>query len=92
MLYMNENAKWLKINPLVDVILEGHADERGETMYNLSLGDRRARGVKKYMEDLGIRSERLTTLSYGEEKPADPEHNEEAWSKNRRVEFMVIQH
>ena len=89
MFYMNENAKWLKINPLVEIILEGHADERGETMYNLALGDRRAKGVQKYMEDIGIRSERLTTLSYGEEKPADPEHNEEAWSKNRRVEFMV---
>lgn len=92
MFYLNENARWLEINELVDVVLEGHADERGETMYNLGLGDRRANGVKKYMIDMGIRSERLTTLSYGEEKPADPEHNEDAWSKNRRVDFMVIQH
>lgn len=87
-----ENAKWLEINPSIDVVLEGHADERGETLYNLALGERRANGVKKYMIDMGIRTERLTTLSYGEEKPADPEHNEEAWSKNRRVDFMVIQH
>lgn len=92
MSYLYENAKWLEINPSIDVVLEGHADERGETLYNLALGDSRAKGVKKYMEDIGIRSERLTILSYGEEKPADPEHNEAAWAKNRRVEFMVIHH
>lgn len=92
MSYLYENAKWLEINPSIDVVLEGHADERGETLYNLALGDRRAKSVKKYMEDIGIRSERLTILSYGEEKPADPEHNEAAWAKNRRVEFMVIHH
>lgn len=92
MSYLYENAKWLEINPLIDVVLEGHADERGETVYNLALGDRRAKSIKKYLEDIGIMSERLTILSYGEEKPAEPEHNEAAWAKNRRVEFLVIHH
>lgn len=92
MFYLHENAKWLEINHPMGVVVEGHADERGDTMYNLGLGDRRANSVKKYLIDMGIQTERLTTLSYGEEKPADPGHNDDAWSRNRRVEFMVIQH
>ncbi|HOC39433.1 MAG TPA: OmpA family protein, partial [Thermodesulfobacteriota bacterium] len=64
-------------------------DERGTNEYNMALGERRANTTKKYLTDQGIPSTRMTTVSYGEEKPADPGHNEAAWSKNRRAEFMA---
>lgn len=83
------NARWLKLNSGVKVRVEGHADERGETEYNLALGDKRARSVKKYMSDMGVNGSRLTTVSYGEEKPAVTGNDESAWSKNRRAEFMI---
>jgi len=83
------NAKWLKLNNGVRIRIEGHADERGETEYNLALGDKRARTVSKYLGDMGVSSSRLTTVSYGEEKPAVNGHDESAWSKNRRAEFMI---
>jgi peptidoglycan-associated lipoprotein len=74
----------------VRIRVEGHADERGETEYNLALGDKRARSVKKYLEDLGVTSDRMEVVSYGEEKPAVVGSNEEAWSKNRRAEFVIV--
>jgi len=83
---LNKNADWLKSNPEVAIVLEGHCDERGTNEYNLALGERRAQSAQKYLTTLGVASERLSTISYGEEWPADPGHNEAAWSKNRRVE------
>ena len=83
------NARWLKLNNGVKIRVEGHADERGETEYNLALGDKRARTVSKYLGDMGVSSSKLTTVSYGEEKPAVNGHDESAWSKNRRAEFMI---
>ena len=85
---MAKNSQWLKSNPSVKVRLEGHCDERGTAEYNLALGQKRAEGVKSFLEGLGISSQRLTTVSYGEERPLDPEHNEAAWAKNRRVDIV----
>jgi peptidoglycan-associated lipoprotein len=86
---LDMNAKWLKLNSGVNLRIEGHADERGETEYNLALGDKRARTVSKYLSDMGISSSRLSTVSFGEEKPAVNGHDESAWAKNRRAEFMI---
>ena len=69
--------------------IEGHCDERGSIEYNLALGERRAQSVKNYLVQLGIDAARLSTISYGEEKPAAEGHEESAWSKNRRAEFTV---
>ena len=88
---LNSNAEWLRQNPDVMVRIEGHADERGDSEYNLALGEKRAMSVRNYLVDLGIDPQRLYTVSYGEERPADPGHNEEAWAKNRRAEFVVIE-
>ncbi|MDL2122143.1 MAG: peptidoglycan-associated lipoprotein Pal [Deltaproteobacteria bacterium] len=82
-------AKWLRNNFGESVIIEGHCDERGTNEYNLALGDRRAQSAKNFLIDLGIAESRLTTISYGEERPADPRHNEDAWSKNRRDHFVL---
>lgn len=85
-----QNAKWFSENKTAKVRIEGHADERGEEDYNLALGDKRARGVKNYLQSMGIDPERLSTLSYGEERPAADGHDEDVWAKNRRVEFKLI--
>ena len=82
-------AEWLKANPEALAIIEGHCDERGTNEYNLALGDRRAQSAKTYLVDLGIAPERLTCISYGEERPLDPGHNEAAWAKNRRDQFVI---
>jgi peptidoglycan-associated lipoprotein len=82
-------AEWLKANPEARAIIEGHCDERGTNEYNLALGDRRAQSAKTYLVDLGIAAERLTCISYGEERPLDPGHNEAAWAKNRRAQFVL---
>lgn len=87
--FLTKNAKWLGINPDIKIRIEGHADERGETDYNLALGDKRARSIRKYLEDMGIGASRLDVVSYGEEKPATDGHSEEAWAKNRRAEFVI---
>jgi peptidoglycan-associated lipoprotein len=86
---LQSKATWLQDNPDNTVIIEGHCDERGTNAYNLALGDRRAEAVKAFLEDLGIAASRMTTISYGEEKPVDPGHNEEAWAKNRRAHFVI---
>jgi len=85
---MAKNSQWLKSNPNVKVRLEGHCDERGTAEYNLALGQKRAEGVKSFLEGLGISSQRMATVSYGEERPLDPGHNEAAWVKNRRVDIV----
>lgn len=82
-------AEWLRENPSATVTIEGHCDERGTNEYNLALGDRRAESAKAFLIDLGINPSRLATISYGEERPVDPRHNEEAWAKNRRDHFVV---
>jgi len=73
----------------VSVTIEGHTDERGTEAYNMALGQRRADAVKAFWVDLGIAESRLSTISYGEERPADPRGNEEAWAKNRRAQFAI---
>ena len=82
-------AEWLRENYDATVTIEGHCDERGTNEYNLALGDRRAESAKDFLSDLGIDPSRLSTISYGEERPVDPRHNEEAWAKNRRSHFTV---
>lgn len=84
---LKANAKWLKANPSTDVVVQGHCDERGTNEYNLALGERRAKAVAQYLQKLGVASSQLTTVSYGEEMPLDPGHDESAWAKNRRVHF-----
>jgi peptidoglycan-associated lipoprotein len=84
-----KNGEWLQMNRDVAITIEGHCDERGTNEYNLALGDRRAETVKTFLADLGIHPSRVNTISYGEEKPADPSHSESAWSKNRRAYFLI---
>ena len=85
---MAKNAEWLKANPNMKVRLEGHCDERGTAEYNLALGQKRADAVKTFLEGLGISGQRMSTISYGEERPLDPAHDEAAWVKNRRVDIL----
>jgi peptidoglycan-associated lipoprotein len=86
---LQANAAWLNAHPTHTVEIGGHCDERGSTGYNVALGDRRASSVKQYLTTLGVNGSKLTPISYGEEKPADPGHDEAAWSKNRRAEFTI---
>ena len=76
--------------PKVKIEIEGNCDERGTTEYNLALGERRANNAKRFLASLGIPNDRLSTISYGKERPLDPSHNEEAWAKNRRDHFIVL--
>jgi len=87
---LDMNAQWLKKNTEHKVRLEGHCDERGSDEYNLALGEKRAKAAFSYLATLGIPEDRLSTVSYGKEKPADPGHDEAAWAKNRRVEFVIV--
>ena len=82
------HAAHLNANPALKVKLEGHCDERGTREYNLALGERRAKAVERLMRVMGVAANRMTTTTYGEEKPLDPEHNESAWRLNRRVEII----
>lgn len=82
-------GEYLKTNPNAVVQVEGHCDERGTVEYNLALGERRAQSVKSFLVNLGVTDQRLTTISYGEEKPAMEGHDESAWSKNRRAGFVL---
>ena len=86
---LNRKADWLRDNRGVSVKIEGHCDERGTNEYNLALGDRRAESAKAYLINLGIGASRLTTISYGEERPVDKGHNERAWGNNRRGHFKI---
>jgi peptidoglycan-associated lipoprotein len=83
------HAAWLRENDDVTVTIEGHADERGTNEYNLALGDRRADSAKAFLVDLGISASRLTTISYGEERPLCMNQTEECWAKNRRGHFVI---
>jgi len=84
------NSQVLKSNPQLTLRIEGHCDERGSDDYNLALSERRAQAALRYLTDLGIPAERLSTIGYGKEKPADPGHDEAAWARNRRDEFVVL--
>lgn len=88
---LSSNADWLKANSGAKVKIEGHCDERGTNEYNMALGSKRANVAKEYLRGLGISNDRMSTVSYGEELPLDPRHNEEAWAKNRRDHFDVRQ-
>ena len=82
-------ASWLEEHDGVKVLIEGHCDERGTNEYNMALGEQRALAARRYLVGLGISSSRLSTISYGEERPLDPRSTEEAWAKNRRAHFTV---
>lgn len=86
---LDANAEILKKYPTWVITIEGHADERGTAEYNLALGERRAMAARTYLVSLGISAERLRTVSYGKEFPFDPGHNEAAWAKNRRAQFVL---
>ena len=86
-----KTADFLRNYPQVRVTVEGHCDERGSTEYNLALGDRRAGAVKQYLVSLGISADRISTVSFGKEKPFCTEHNEACWQQNRRGHFVRAQ-
>jgi len=86
---LSRKAEWLRMNTDASVIIEGHCDERGTSAYNIALGDRRAGSAKAFLLALGIDAARLSSISYGEERPLDTGMNEESWSKNRRAHFVV---
>mgnify|MGYP002413155966 CR=1 FL=1 len=82
---LQDHANFLIDNPSVKVLIEGHADERGTPGYNIALGDRRADAVVKYLNNLGVSSSQISTVSYGEEKPVNTSHTQAAFSQNRRA-------
>jgi peptidoglycan-associated lipoprotein len=82
-------AAFMKKNPGAKLLIEGHCDERGTSEYNLALGERRATAVMTYLVSLGVPKAALSTVSFGEEKPLDPGHDEGAWAKNRRAHFVL---
>lgn len=86
---LDANVALLQTHPNVKVQVQGHADERGATEYNLALGDRRANAVKDYMATSGVAPSRVSVISYGEEAPLTSGADERAWSQNRRAEFIV---
>ena len=88
---LQTKAEALRQFPDIRIRIEGHCDERGTVEYNLALGERRADAARAYLVDLGIDPDRMTTISYGEERPAMDGNNESAWSQNRRDEFVIIE-
>ncbi len=86
---LDANATWLKANANNLVLIEGHCDERGTNEYNLALGERRAKSTMNYLVAQGVQANRITIISYGEERPVCTEHNEACWAKNRRSHFLV---
>jgi peptidoglycan-associated lipoprotein len=86
---LDKKASFLNQNSSVRSQIEGHCDERGTNEYNLALGERRANAAKQYLTTAGISAARLSTISYGEERPLDPGHNEAAWARNRRAHFVI---
>jgi peptidoglycan-associated lipoprotein len=86
---LEKDAKYLEKNASTRVVIEGHCDERGSVEYNLALGEKRARAAHDYLVSYGIQGGRLTTISYGKERPFDPGHDESAWSKNRRAHVVA---
>ena len=87
---LKRQAAWLKLFPKVNVIVEGHTDERGTRKYNQALGERRANAVKRYLIAQGVSAKRITTVSYGKDRPMVLGSNEEAWAQNRRAVSIVV--
>ena len=85
---LESDGKYLEKNSGTSVVIEGHCDERGSVEYNLALGEKRARAAKDYLVSYGIPATRLTTISYGKERPFDTGHDEGAWAKNRRAHVV----
>ncbi len=83
------NAAYFLKNKKAKILIEGHCDERGTDAYNIALGDRRAKAAMQYLVNLGVSKKRLKTISYGESRPLDSGHDEAAWAKNRRTNFVV---
>lgn len=88
---LDSTAEWLIKNKNINVLIEGHCDERGTNEYNLALGERRAKAVRDYLSSLGISSKRMSFVTYGEEKPLCTEQNESCWQKNRRAHFVTVE-
>ena len=86
---LNTQVEWLKNHENIDVIVQGYCDERGTREYNLALGERRANAVKQYLVSQGIAADRISTISYGKERPAVLGNNETAWAQNRRAITVV---
>jgi len=86
---LDASAQWLNSNANYLLLIEGHCDERGTNDYNLALGDRRAKAAMNYLVAQGVKSDRITIVSYGEERPACTDHNEACWAKNRRSQFLI---
>ena len=86
---LQTNARGLSERAHLNFSIEGHCDERGSEKYNLALGDRRANSAKEFLVGQGIAAARIETVSYGEERPFDPGHDEAAWAKNRRAHFVM---
>ncbi len=83
------NATFANNNSTINIIIEGNCDERGTNEYNMALGERRAQNAKKYLENLGVSSSRMNTVSYGEDKPLLYGHDEYSWTQNRRDDFII---
>jgi len=88
---LETNASWLNKFKTIKILIEGHCDERGTEEYNLALGEKRAKAALDYLTTLGVSSDRVRIISYGKSQPLDPGHNEAAWQKNRRDQFLVIE-
>lgn len=86
---LKSKADWMKKNATAAVTIEGHCDERGTVAYNLALGERRAESAKAFLVNMGVPAARMTTISFGKEKPLDPAKTEEAYAKNRRARFVL---
>jgi peptidoglycan-associated lipoprotein len=86
---LESSAAWLNKNASYLLLIEGHCDERGTTEYNLALGDRRAKAAHAYLVAQGVKADRISIVSFGEERPACAENNESCWTKNRRAQFLV---
>lgn len=88
---LEKNSRWLQSYLTVKILIEGHCDERGTEEYNMALGEKRAKSTRDYLMSLGISPDRIRIISYGKTQPLDPGHNEEAWAKNRRAQFLITE-
>jgi peptidoglycan-associated lipoprotein len=87
---IDNDAKFLMDNPQIRIEIQGNCDERGSSEYNLALGEKRAKAAKSYVTKLGVAADRIDVVSFGKEQPLDPGHNEAAWAKNRRDDFVIV--
>ncbi|PKN51235.1 MAG: peptidoglycan-associated lipoprotein [Deltaproteobacteria bacterium HGW-Deltaproteobacteria-13] len=86
---LKEHADWLMKNEAYRIRIEGNCDERGSEKYNMALGQRRADAAKNYLVKMGVNKKRISTISYGKDRPVDPGHDEAAWAKNRNDHFVL---